>query len=396
MLQVPVQAPLRAPAADSAPKTHPASGHRNFLDGVRALAALWVVISHLWIIPFGMNAHDGWLGRLTNWTLYSHFAVDVFLVVSGFCLVLPVTRSGGLEGGAWTFFRRRARRILPPFYAALGLSVAAMLGIQRLEHHALSVSTPALLANALLAQDLLPDWNVVNGPFWSIAVEWRIYWVFPLLVWLLLRGGRRRVLAAAALAGGMITLALLRWRHDMLLASPWFLLLFAAGLCAGSLSAQPPRRGERAWCERVGLISLATAAALVHAHPITLGGGKDFGDWLPVIDAVVGVGAAAGLLWVSRSPRRLPLLSIKPLAGLGSWSYSIYLIHMPCLLLLDALVTAYGPAQWDPLHHVFVLALLLPLVLGAARLFFLAFERPFLSRPKRQLSTPRQLTAHEN
>ena len=171
-----IQPPVRAPIIDALLKTQPAcrpypaltgsrpaAGHRDFLDGVRAIAALWVVLSHLWIIPFGMNAHDGWLGRLTNWTLYSHFAVDVFIVVSGFCLILPVARTGALEGGAWPFFRRRARRILPPFYAALVFSVAAVLAVQALGHHALSVDKPALLANIFLVQDLLPALNTLNG-----------------------------------------------------------------------------------------------------------------------------------------------------------------------------------------------------------------------------------------
>jgi peptidoglycan/LPS O-acetylase OafA/YrhL len=357
-----------------------ASGHRDFLDGVRALAALWVVLSHLWIIPCGMNARDNWLGRVTNWTLYSHFAVDVFIVLSGFCLILPVARSGELSGGALSFFLRRARRILPPFYAALFFSLIIFFVIQALGHQALQISRPALLANVFLMQDVLPSQNVFNGPFWSIAVEWRIYFLFPLMVAALPRCGRRGVLLFSALAGGAATVALLRWHPEMFLACPWYLLLFASGLCAGSLSAERPRRGEKAWCQLIGLLSLAGLVALVHAHPVTTHGGEAFASVMPVIDAVAGVGTAALLLLMSRSPHRFPLLSWKPLVLLGTFAYSIYLVHMPCLLLLNALVTAFLPDWHDPLHRVLVLALALPLVIGLARLFFLAFERPFIKR----------------
>lgn len=379
--------PIRTPEINPALTTHPAASrpaneHWSFLDGVRAIAALWVVASHLWIVPFGMNARGGWLGRLTNWTLYSHFAVDIFIVLSGFCLILPVARAGALCGGAGQFFRRRARRILPPFYAALGFSILVSLAIEALEHQSLHIGRQALLANLFLVQDLFLGLNIFNGPFWSIAVEWRIYWVFPLLVWLLRRQGRRGVLLAAALAGGAATLALARWRPEMFLACPWYLLLFAAGLCAGSLSVERPRRGEKAQCEGAMLICLAAAAALVCLHPVTPQGNADFGLWMPVMDAAVGAGTAAGLLWVSRSPRRFPLLSKKPLASLGTWAYSIYLTHMPCLLLLNALLTVWGPRRLDPLHHVLILLLLLPLTLGMARLFFLIAERPFMSRPQ--------------
>jgi peptidoglycan/LPS O-acetylase OafA/YrhL len=358
------------------------SGHRDFLDGIRAMAALWVVLSHLWIIPCGMNARDSWLGRVTNWTLYSHFAVDVFIVLSGFCLILPVARSGGLREGVISFFRRRARRILPPFYAALFFSLSIFLVVQALSHQALQISLPALLANVFLVQDVLPSQNIFNGPFWSIAVEWRIYFLFPLMVAALPRCGRRGVLLLSALAGGAATVALLRWQPEMFLACPWYLLLFAAGLCAGSLSAERPRRGEKAWCQLVGLLSLAGLAALVDMHPITALGGSDFGSFLPVIDAVAGVGTAAALLLISRSPQRFPLLSWRPLVTLGGFAYSLYLVHMPCLLLLNALVTAFLPAWHDPLHRVLALALALPLVIGLARLFFLACERPFIKRRK--------------
>ena len=358
----------------------PAPGHRDYLDGVRAIAALWVVLSHLWIIPCGLAARDSWLGRMTNWTLYSHFAVDIFIVLSGFCLILPVARDGHLRGGALHFFQRRARRILPPFYASLAISVGIFLMIQALSHKSLQISTQALLANVFLVQDIFQPLNVFNGPFWSIAVEWRIYFLFPLMVWAIPKYGRRGVLVFAAIAGGAATLALLRLHPKMMLACPWYLLLFAMGLSAGLLSAERSRRGNRQRCLAVCVISIAGLAALIHAHPITAHGGTDFGSYLPVIDTVAGFGVAAFLLSASWAPERFPLLSWPPLVTLGTFAYSLYLVHMPCLLLFSKLLSAFAPAVTAPLHRVFALLFTLPLVIGLARLFYLAFEKPFLSR----------------
>ena len=108
--------------------------HLDHLDGVRGLAALFVVLHHAWLLTadhFPIAAETGLLGLLTNWLLYGHLAVDVFIVLSGFCLILPVARSGGaLAGGAAGFYRRRARRILPPYFAALTISVALTAGFQ--------------------------------------------------------------------------------------------------------------------------------------------------------------------------------------------------------------------------------------------------------------------------
>ena len=183
---------------------HQTAGHRDYLDGLRALAALWVILSHIWIIPCGMAARESLVGRLTNWTLYSHFAVDIFIVLSGFCLILPVARDGKLKGGAIPFFLRRARRILPPFYAALVLSVGVALVIEALGRQPVQVSGLALLANVFLVQDLFQPLNIFNGPFWSIAVEWRIYFLFPLIVWALppLRSARRTGADCADRSGG--------------------------------------------------------------------------------------------------------------------------------------------------------------------------------------------------
>ena len=59
--------------------------------------------------------------------LASNRGVTVFLVISGFCLMLPVLRTElNLRGGSWVFFKRRYLRIAPPLYAAFVLSVAIL------------------------------------------------------------------------------------------------------------------------------------------------------------------------------------------------------------------------------------------------------------------------------
>ena len=359
----------------------PKSGHRAYLDGLRALAALWVVLSHLWIGEFGMNAHRGLLGRATNWTLYSHLAVDIFIVLSGFCLILPVARDGGtLRGGAWVFFGRRARRILPPFYAALGLSVLAFLAMQLMVHQPLHIPLLALGANLLLLQDLFLRLNIFNGPFWSISVEWRIYFLFPLIVWGMARGGWGVVLLGAALLGGGLTLALFRWHPEMILACPWYLLLFTMGAWAGyqSETARGVFSSRRVWAALAAL-SAVCLAWLLWQHPITPQGGSDFGLHMPMIDTAAGLLTASCLFLMGRASGPVPVLSRRPLAALGTFAYSLYLVHMPALTLLRHGLDVWLPLE-TPLMKVVLTAACLPGVIGLAYLFFLAFERPFLRR----------------
>ena len=80
----------------------------EFLGGIRGLAALYVTIFHAWMqIDFtASNGGDKWLVYLTSWMALGREAVAVFIVLSGFCLMLPVARSadGILPGGFKSFF----------------------------------------------------------------------------------------------------------------------------------------------------------------------------------------------------------------------------------------------------------------------------------------------------
>src|SRR3954452_18643946 len=93
------------------------------LDGVRGLAARVVVIHHVFLRAFPGYPVDRapfWAG----WFIYGRFAVVVFIVLSGFSLGLSPARHGWRLGGVSPFAYRRARRILPAYWAALAFSLA--------------------------------------------------------------------------------------------------------------------------------------------------------------------------------------------------------------------------------------------------------------------------------
>ena len=93
------------------------------LDGVRGLAALFVVVNHVFLRAFPGYPVDHaplWAG----WFIYGRFAVVVFIVLSGFSLALSPARHGWRLDGISQFALRRARRILPAYWAALAFSLA--------------------------------------------------------------------------------------------------------------------------------------------------------------------------------------------------------------------------------------------------------------------------------
>jgi len=113
--------PARATSAPAA--ADPSRQRLAGLDGVRGLAALFVVVNHVFLRAFPGYPVDRapfWAG----WFIYGRFAVVVFIVLSGFSLALSPARHGWRLDGVSRFALRRARRILPPYWAALVFSLA--------------------------------------------------------------------------------------------------------------------------------------------------------------------------------------------------------------------------------------------------------------------------------
>lgn len=331
-----------------------------------------------------MLAHTGVCGLATNWVLYSHLAVDIFIVLSGFCLILPVVRAGGLPGTVLTFYLRRARRILPPFYAALAFSLLATLLLQHCNYQAIGLAPRAVLINAALLQDVYLDQNIFNGPFWSIAVEWRIYFLFPLVVWSLVRFGCLSTLAWTAALGYALTGAIVHWQPQMYLACPWYLFLFAMGASAGWVAFAPsdltrPCRIKWGW---PSALFGAALAFVLHLFPVTASPNPPFGAYMPLIDAIGGAAVASCLIVLAQarsdaSRKARAILGSRLCAGLGTFAYSLYLVHMPCVRLLSRLLSVWSIT---PITRVLLLAGIgVPLIIGFAYLFFLVCERPFLN-----------------
>lgn len=364
----------------------------GYLDGLRALAALWVVLDHAWFYWFTTQpVFAGWRGMVNNWILYGHLAVDVFIVLSGFCLTLPVARGGALKGGARGFFARRARRILPPFYASLVLcGLLHWLG-RTAGHDGPPPTAWGTLANALLLQDLFPAVNSqFNLPFWSVAVEWKIYFLFPLLLWTLRLAGISALLAAAALLAVAYTLLLRAVFPGMTLelTCPWYVFLFGMGVSAGWAASRPDvSRRLVPWTAGAALLG----AVFQFSHfPLLSGDARRFIAHLPWTDVAVGalascllilLAAAAPGTWADRARGAL---SARPLVICGTFAYSIYLCHFPLLGTTHRLLAPHLGGL-SPLMQFWAYALVsLPCVLAASYLFFLLFERPFLNTHKHE------------
>lgn len=399
--------------SNTATTTHPSPTTANgasqlphqrfaFVDGLRALAALFVVIHHTWlqVWPVDYNRQPtGMQAVLTNWMGFGHFAVSVFIAVSGFSLMLPVIRHGWtLRDGTVGYLLRRARRILPPYYLAIAFSllVITLLVGQKTGTHwdmSLPVTQQSLGAHLALQQDILGQ-GKINHALWSISVEWRIYLVFPLMVFLW-----RRIGGTATLIGTLLISYVLayfaggtQWEPMV----PHYLALFALGAFAAVIVMSSDARSRLLrdslpWTWITGaLFALIAFACWRWGQPI----GWPERSMLWLMDTFVGMATAALLIGAARPHQRnvlRQLLGWKPLAFIGTFSYSIYLLHAPLVQVVWQYIA--HPLRFlgfsDAGELLIALGIGIPVIVGVSYLFFRLCEQPFIpgANTKRPVGT---------
>jgi peptidoglycan/LPS O-acetylase OafA/YrhL len=345
------------------------------LDGLRGLAALYVVVYHIFLRAFPGYSVDRapfWAG----WFIYGRFAVVVFIVLSGFSLALSPAREGWKLDGLSRFARRRALRILPAYWAALAFSLAVAWLIVPPPGQGLP-NAKSVIVNGLLVQNLVGAPSP-NRSFWSLAVEAQLYVLFPLLLVMVRRYGAVVMLATVTLlvaAVGIVGPHVSRLDVFVIQSPPDLAALFAVGiLSAGIVRAGSTRRSwPWAW--------LALAAAAPVIATIWWRGSVWTLDNLLWIDIALGPAVACLLasLATGRPARLLRALDARPMRNLGASSYSLYLTHGPIVVVVYEKLVAGRVGQGVP-AFVVSLALVLPLTIVFARVFARAFETPFSGR----------------
>jgi peptidoglycan/LPS O-acetylase OafA/YrhL len=365
----------------------------DHVDGMRALAALVVYVNHAYAQTW--NAYlgvfpTGFFAPTKYFLVAGHLSVTVFIVVSGFCLTLPVVQHGGeLRGGILGFFKRRARRILPPYYAAVALCLLLIWTILREPSGTLwdvplqvLVHPSSILVHLLLFQDLFATGHI-NYVFWSIAVEWHIYFVMPLLVYSWRRFGASAVVMGALVVGYALTLGL--WDTRVSRANPHYLGMFALGMLAAHLARSEAAKLV-ALRARVPWWLLATVALAFTTGLVAFWDVEAAVSRFPYLDLPIGIMAACTLVAASQPKSGLltRFLSFRPLVFIGTFSYSLYLMHAPLLQLLWAYVFRPLGVTSDALF-IWLMTAGLVTVLLASYGFHLLFEAPFM-RPARSRS----------
>ena len=341
------------------------------LDGLRAIAALAVIVEHVYQeVP------------LIRATIPGYFGVRLFFVLSGY-LITGILLSGADASCNWhgkamfwkNFYVRRALRIFPAYYLCLIAAVVLATKVNGLQgHHGWRF---AYLTNFHMA--LHDTGDVYYGHLWTLAVEEQFYLFWPFVI--LLLPVRWRVAAALGL----------------ILAGPVSRLI-SAGIAPNEFWIRKPT-----WCcfDSLGFGALLACwrglkkrecssrllpRLAILASVVLLAGGLysrwRFGERAP--EAAIFLGLAEGFLFFlllrasTNESNALwkQFLAHRWLVAIGKVSYGLYLYHA---FVMPAVSFIFRRINWDQKHGLglhFYFVLVTTLSIGVAFLSWKFFEGP--------------------
>lgn len=289
------------------------------LEHWRGVAALSVLFFHSFgnVRLAGLAVHPSisWLKWLSD---FGWFGVHLFFVISGYCIAANIWRLAQKEAGPWNFLRDRLLRIYPCYWAACLFALVLALGSLPFNHTLLAHNLPAgpvaAVANILLLEPyvgvssfLLVSWSLVYelGFYFILAAGFGLYRMGVRPVWLLL----------AAISLGFLGLWG-PWRGALYVLNFWPEFL-TGGIVFLALYFKTRRVSA-------GRLLLLVPLAFLVAGKFALPSGEHF-------EQMVGA-ALFGWVLYALHPFDVRISQWRALAWLGwvgTFSYSLYLVHVP-------------------------------------------------------------------
>lgn len=343
------------PPHRSAPETR-----YHLLDAFRGLACLAVVVHHAGYVLQPQDLDGSAVrGAIAGVLGFWQQGVTIFFVISGYSIAASLDGTRRRGGTTRDFLWRRLRRIYPPYWAALASFVALVvaldaLGLERLHRGAYVVELdapralglPEWIGNLTLTETLRsrvagPERNVYTAVAWSLCYEVQFYVVCAAVLLL----SRRWLFAGLA----AVTLGCLGAQACVRSLDRWALL-------AGSFAL---------WWEQFA-VGLAVFWRLNHAATrwsralidLALLAGAGYGLTTDDPEMTLAAGFALGLVALRRFDRPDGWPGwLRGLHHAGLRSYSIYLVHLPVVVVTSLTLIHLGlTGYWQRVGIVIPLA----------------------------------------
>jgi peptidoglycan/LPS O-acetylase OafA/YrhL len=337
----------------------------GLINLLKAGAAQLIVLHHLAFYgPMADHARAMW-PALIDWLGGSaRIAVQVFLVIGGFLAAKSLSPSGhaGLSDPVAAIWRRYAK-LAPPFVAATLLAaLASPLAGALMTHESISPAPTLsqLGAHALLLHGVLGYASLSAGA-WYVAVDFQLYAVMVLMLWLAGHavGGRRRPWLMPVLIALGVSLSLLYFNLNAEWDN-WAAYFFGSyGLGVVAWWASDTRRKPVVATAMLAMTVLPALAALALEYRSRI---------------ALALVVACALFLFGRAKTTSEGRGWSVVNGLAKVSYSVFLIHFPVCLLVNAAFTRFVPAEPELQAFGMLVAWGASLAAGAA--FFMWVEAP--------------------
>lgn len=332
----------------------------RWLDGLRGVAVALVMLNHaplvldnLQLAPTGF-ALDGRTLSLLDYL--GSIGVQIFFCITG-CLfahkLLPARDVDWL-----LFFFRRLQRLVPVYAVAVLAALAVAALFSRVDRHFVASAfdaMPRLMAFGFYSLPRVGAFEISRllGMSWTLAFEWRFYVVLP-LVFMVIRLGK----APGSVAIVLVAMVL------MLVGGFGVWMFFALGALASPLARLQTTDGQRTAAR--GALCLCIASMVL--------------NWSVIDRDRILQGLHVLALFACVAIVRPRLLSSRGAVTLGTFSYSLYLLHVMVFFAVFGLCHAhlFDVAALSPLAFTLLTSAAVALAMALSALSYLLLERRFV------------------
>jgi peptidoglycan/LPS O-acetylase OafA/YrhL len=360
------------------------------IDVFRGVAALvvaamhareitWVGIREFWATHGTHLTPATLLGYGTFPLVWGSIGVPIFFVLSGYCIhrrqaVARARRANNTNSFALSssnFLLRRFFRIYPVIAGALLLTLACDWASRHYFPNSVKLGdtgASAFLVNLFSVQGLAGPTYGSNMPLWTLSIEVQFYLLYPVLLIAMARLGNLATFWALV-ALNVVSYFLFQTRGLLLFSSfyvSWYLGALVAEAEAAQVYADHLRSpGIRAGMYAIGFAGLGLGCLLFFRSNYVA-----FQIWAFAF--------AVFLFAVLKRSKSRPGPLSRLFAWLGTFSFSLYIIHLPVIVLIHSI--AFRSVHQPGLGPFYAT---LAAVIGCAYLFSLVFERPALALSQR-------------
>jgi len=321
------------------------SGHIYYIETLRAIAALMVIIYHFTNFQ---NEGNYIVENVNIRSLTSFFAqgVEMFYIISGFVIFYSLSKNAYRITNFGTYILKRIIRIIPLYWATIfSIGIINYILSNWIWSSPYEFDFTEILGNMFFVVDSFPDLHWMNPIFITLKVEFQFYILIGVLFTLL----SKNKIIQIGLFAILLILGLLSQKYQTVFYNaPYFI--------TGILLYQLQKEDSNKFINYFFLIVTGTILGLFYASN----------------DLIIWILTVVLINWVQ--------FTTKATEKIGYFSYAIYLTHGISGGWVLYFLT-HEKIQLFPVYIAIIIAIITSLII--AYLYFLAIEKPSLKLSKK-------------